>query len=404
MSTNNNVFQVLVGKSGKTLLAKDLTLDSLTEGQIGVFNAETNLSIDATSPIPRHFFIAVGTLTNGLPDIRVSSGQYIQRSNMRHYTQRPHTASRPMIVKISNFKAKCDTDYAIKLEFRNSRIYRRQGYNQFMKTYAVRTACCEDCTSTCGEVDGNKLAIQMLHAFNADVSGFVTASYIAKQALTTATHATSVNYALGAVMTEADVLALITYNEANPTLTQVYADIRLTTVPMAIENYCSVNLKYHNMRETSVLVSLVEGFDCNGTVTVTQELAFEEGSGYDVRQKEYHALGWNGNPYVQSELIGMEIANLNYLSSVSTKYNQVYLDYGMLSEAGWKQEMNDLATIIAIPTDNETMLNSLMGVLDTLLVPLGFDALADDALLADANNAVVESTSAIDDVDEDGLS
>ena len=58
MSTNNKVFQVLVTKGNAAPLAKNLTLDSLQPGQIGVFNASTNLSIDATSPAVKNFYIA----------------------------------------------------------------------------------------------------------------------------------------------------------------------------------------------------------------------------------------------------------------------------------------------------------------------------------------------------------
>lgn len=45
------------------------------------------------------------------------------------------------VIEITNFIAKSDTEYAIKFEFRNQRIYYQQGYNQFSKTYVVKTSC-----------------------------------------------------------------------------------------------------------------------------------------------------------------------------------------------------------------------------------------------------------------------
>ena len=51
MSTNNKVFQVLVTKGNASALTAGGTLDSLASGQIGVFDANTNLAIDGTGTV-----------------------------------------------------------------------------------------------------------------------------------------------------------------------------------------------------------------------------------------------------------------------------------------------------------------------------------------------------------------
>ena len=156
---NNDVYSVLVTKGNSAILAKDNAVEALKPGQLGFFDADKNVSIDATTTaLPRNFYIAVGIDRSGngnLEDIRTSAGQIIQRKNVSDITYRPHTAGQPMIVTVGGYSAKCDTDYGIRVEFRNSKIYRIQGYNQFSKAYVVRTGCCDDCAEGCDSYDPN---------------------------------------------------------------------------------------------------------------------------------------------------------------------------------------------------------------------------------------------------------
>ena len=59
MSTNNKVFQVLVAKADSAILAAGNTVDDLAVGQIGIFDAETNLSIDKTATNKKNFYLEV---------------------------------------------------------------------------------------------------------------------------------------------------------------------------------------------------------------------------------------------------------------------------------------------------------------------------------------------------------
>ena len=45
MSTNNKVFQVLVTKGDKALAVAGTKVDALTDGQLGIFDAKTNLAV-----------------------------------------------------------------------------------------------------------------------------------------------------------------------------------------------------------------------------------------------------------------------------------------------------------------------------------------------------------------------
>jgi len=388
---NNDVFQVLVTKGNAAILAKNAALETLAVGQIGAFDAKTNLSIDATtSPIPREVYLAVGVDTTGgstLNDIKQSAGQLIQKAGLVAYSFKPHTAGRPMVVSVGGFTATADTEYGIRVEFRNSRIYRIQGFNQFSKAYMVTTPC----EGTLGAADANTISKLFVAAINADESGLLIAKFIARQAVTILTHGTSADYALGAEMTLADVDALILFNSTAVAGTEVYADFSLTSVPLKIGNFCQVNLGYHKLLETVLIVSLIEGFSCAGAVTVNQYPVFEEGSSNNIMQKEYHASGWAGSgPYKLSDITGTAKGDISYFAVKGTTYDQFIIEYNQTSESGWLEYSNPLSTIIATPEADTVTRNSLAILLDAIFAGGAFEALADDAAAASVNPAVVE--------------
>lgn len=395
---NNDVFQVLVTKGDQALLAAGNTVDALAVGQIGIFDANTHLSVLGTAP--REFYFAVGVNTSGgstLEDIKESAGQYIQTKNILNNSFRAHSAGRPMIVKVGDYKVECETDYTVRVEFRNSRIGKLQGYNQYSKAYSVRTSCC-DCASGCGSGDANELTNLLVNAINIDQNGFMTAAPIARQALTILTHATSADYSAGDVMTEADVNALITFNAAQADAAdKVYSDIQLTSEPIKLKNFCDVNLGFHKFTQTYLVVSLVEGFNCTGKVETIQELAYEEGTGNNIRQKEYHATGWYGKgPYVASSVTGMSFGEIDYIAVKDEKYDQFILEYDFKSHSGWKEYENALSTIIAVPETDTTTRASLAGAIDAITGTQIFEALADDAAAANVDPDVVEAQPADD--------
>lgn len=463
MSTNNDVFNVLVTTGDQAVAEKGSDLDALAVGQIGVFNRDTNLAIDGTEQI-KDFFIAVGVDKDGdtvKDDIAVSAGQMIQKRNIKEYTFRPHTPALPMIVELTDYLASCDTDYAVRLEFRNQEVYRRQGYNQYSKAYTVRTACCEGCED-CPSGDCQELANLLVTDINNDADDLVLAELFVNQGsieitgeptgdgnITVTANGESqivaildADDAAGVATKIAAAFASSTVNLAvadgafvyfyplgnsvsNPTGTVTYDDtdttgatadvvnstsvvvtseelaalegvcpgIRMTTKPLAVRNFCNINLKYYHPRQTAIVPALVEGFDCNGTLTTTQEPRMEEGNGYDIKQKEYHAGGWEGNPgpYRVSQATGTAF-NITYLADQTVEYDQFMLAYDQFSVSGWQEHLNNLATIIAIPATDTTTRDALAAILDNLVAPLGLDALADDAAAADVDPANVEAT------------
>lgn len=404
---NNDVYSVLVSSGDQAVLSAGLGVEDLNPGQLGFFNARTNESLDGISGFPtREFYIAVGidrTGSGNLEDFRVSAGQVIQSKNVTDLTYRPHSAGQPMIVTIGGYKAKCDTDYGIRVEFRNSKIYRIQGYNQFSKSYVVRTGCCDDCAEGCDSYDANYLSLLLAAEVTKDESKLLIAQIVARQAVTILTHGTSADYAAGAVMTQADVEALITFNLTAVEADKVYTDVKLTSVPLSLNAFCQVNLNYHKLLETTLVVSLVEGFNCSGSTVVSQYPAFAEGTSDNVMQKEYHASGWQkSGPYKLSDVTGMAKGDIEFLTVKGTNYDQFTLQYNQTSESGWLEYSNPLSTVLAIPATNITTLTSVAAVLSNAFADLFlFDGLLDETSAADPDPDVVEPQPT--DVDEDGI-
>lgn len=383
MATTNPVNQVLVSSGNQAILGAGNKVDNLAVGQLGVFNAHTGLSLSAASITgdTRDIFIAVGIDPNSvgsLQDINRSAGQHIQVRNAKTYTVRGYMAAAPKIVDITDFKAKCESDYAIKIEFRNQKVYGINGYNQFSKTFNYFTSCCADACDTCADGNCNDLALGLVKNINADTDALVIASLIDY----TTTPGTPVVIAEGAAY-DAWVADIANAGKC--------LGIRLTGQTEAINAYCSINMKYYNPRGTDLLVSLPTGFECNGKVTVTQELTYSEGAGYDVRALEYVAGGWNGKPgpYRVSELNGVAREGFQYFASTSVNYHLLSLTYDFMSVGGWQEYLNNLETIVAIPCADTTTLQGLVAVLDAIFTQ--FAPMAGDVAGLDCTNAATST-------------
>jgi hypothetical protein len=369
---NNDVFRVLP-VNDCTLLepGPGVTVEDLNPGQLGVFDAATNLAVDQfTNPMPKEVFFALAYTTDaGGTDYRTSAGQVIQRQGVVGYTTKYCTSGSPMKVTVGNFKAECDTEYGVRVEFRNAKINRIQGYNQFSKAYMVKTPCCDDCTEGCGSLDANVLTQLFVANINADISGLVFAQAVARQEVTIATHGTSQNYDPGDVMTDADVAQLIVFNSTAAPVDQVFADFQLVSQPLSIGSFCQVNLHYYKLLETVLIVSLIEGFGCSGATTVNEYPTYAEGTGINIQQKEYHASGWAGSgPYKLSQVTGTAYGNIVYLADKNTNYDQIILEYNQSSESGWQEYSNPLSTIFAYPCDDCNLSESITAFLDAFIV------------------------------------
>ena len=364
MSKNNHVFQVLVGAGNQAILAAGKTVADLVAdnviGKIGIFDAVTNLSVDETdSPSAVYIAVAVDNDGDGVVDgIKKSAGQKINLKGLKGYEFTPYQAPLPQIVTISDYGDTLGgTEFIIRLEFRNQEIYKKQGYNQYSKAYSIITD-----GASITPVDANQITIKFVNAINNDPLQLVTAEAIAADTITIATHGTSVNYSAGDVMTLADVAVIETFNAT--AANKVYSSIKLTTNSLGINKFFQINTKYYTPRQTMIIPSLVSGFDGAGTITITQDIKNEQGSGYDVKMKEYEAAGWDATgPYRQYATTGLPKDELVYAASETAKYHQIVLTTEDSSYGGFQTFYNTVSNIIAIPQADTTTLTSIITVL-----------------------------------------
>lgn len=392
MSRNNDVFHLLVTKGNQAVLAKDKKVTELLPGQIGVFNYDTNLSFDATvAAAPRNFYLAVGIdAGNGTTgDIMKSAGSHVQGKNIAFYSFRPYTPGRPMKVLLKDYVANCETEYGIKLELRNQEIYRTQGYNQFTKTYTMKTSCCDECEPTCPSGDANEITKQLYININNDTSGLVKANIKPRAG---ATLPAGVTVDAQGNLTLAQVDTIMAANAANGDPANfVYTDLEIETVPQTIQDFSAVSLNYMYPRQTVAILTKVGDFKCSGTVATTQTAVFEEGAGIDVKQLEYQAKGWTESPYRVSTVNGVA-DNRIYITDASAKYDVFALTYDQFSLGGWLEYFHNQASIIAIPTADTVTRNGLAAILDKVAVAQSFEPLVDDAAAAIADPTVIEKT------------
>ena len=392
MSRNNDVFHLLVTKGNQAVLAKDKKVTELLPGQIGIFNYDTNLSFDATvATAPRNFYLAVGIdAGNGTTgDIMKSAGSHVQGKNIAFYSFRPYTPGRPMKVLLKDYVADCETEYGIKLELRNQEIYRTQGYNQFTKTYTMKTSCCDGCEPTCPSGDANEITKQLFINISNDPSGLVKAN-IKPRAGAVLPSGVTVDANGNLTLAQVDTIMAANAAQTNPA-NFVYTDLEIETVPQTIQDFSAVSLKYMYPRQTVAILTKVGDFKCSGTVATTQTAVFEEGAGIDVKQLEYQAKGWTESPYRVSTVNGVA-DNRIYITDASGKYDVFALTYDQFSLGGWLEYFHNQASIIAIPTADTVTRNGLAAILDKVAVAQNFEALADDAAAAVVDPTVIEKT------------
>ena len=392
MSRNNDVFHLLVTKGNQAVLAKDKKVTELLPGQIGIFNYDTNLSFDATvTAAPKNFYLAVGIdAGNGTTgDIMKSAGSHVQGKNIAFYSFRPYTPGRPMKVLLKDYVANCETEYGVKLELRNQEIYRTQGYNQFTKTYMMKTSCCDGCEPTCPSGDANEITKQLFINISNDPSGLVKAN-IKPRAGAVLPSGVTVDAQGNLTLAQVDTIMAYNATQINPA-NFVYTDLEIETVSQTIQDFSAVSLNYMYPRQTVAILTKVGDFKCTGSVETTQTAVFEEGAGIDVKQLEYKTKGWTEGPYRVSTVNGVA-DNRIFITDANAKYDVFALTYDQFSLGGWLEYFHNQASIIAIPTADTVTRNGLAAILDKVEVAQSFEPLADDAAAAVVDSTVIEKT------------
>lgn len=355
-SKNSDVFATLVA-SNVAPLAKNKRLDELTVGQIGIFDADTNVSLDTTNLTGvNKFYLAVGVNPADFKG-RVylkSQGNGIARNAIADYAAVCYKTHKEKIVQITNLKAECDKEYTVSIQVRSNELTRFYGQNFPRITYSVRTACCADCASCSDATSGNDLANKIVTEINADKNPLVVAS------LWDATN--------GVAITN-----LADWITSNPTLT---ASVRITGIYSAQQGY--VYGLINGIQDTpfgvSFDVSLNEGFGCSGTTSVIQDMAFERNNVNDLKRMEFVSHGQlNGGAFNRQSASGAIYDTIPSQLTHGNKYNLITIGYNDNHTGGLGNYSDWMYTNIILPCGGNS---AFLATLDALVATSGVSAIA----------------------------
>ena len=335
---SNPIFQVLVASNPAILGAGGLP-STLGVGQLGIFNAETNLSFDPAGSIPDKFYFAVGldTVESGiLTDIRRSAGEYISKKLVNTVFGKAPVAGANQVLSLNlTGFVPDDVDYTIHTEWISGQLMNLSGFTNPRKSFVI--------TGTTGQT-----LAQFINAFvayiNADEEGLIVAS-----------------------------------NSGNTHLVlTVGKELKSKTIG-------GINPRYDFLRQFQVKFAFSDGFEDQPTVVVAANTpaVYEEGSGYDIQQEEYIAGGWIGKPgiYRDSALNGLfATGDFEPLAVKSLMYYQTWFNYNYNSNSGGMLNYsNQMQTLIAVPntTDDNVDFSPLHVKISALAATLiGTDATA----------------------------
>lgn len=354
MSVNNPVLQVLV--TTENALAANNGIDDLTTGQIGVFNADTNVSVSATTATAGMDFYLAAKSKDGVT-VHKSAGQYIQGANVKNYTyQAPVDGIDGVFdIDMTDCKVECEVDYTIKLQLENENFYRLNGYNQTVKTFTARAECCTTCPDDDDTTNAITLIKTLVGQINDNSEGLITATYVDRNVTNPVTISNIDTWA-------ADV--------ANAGLVP---SIRISLSSPSLTDYCHVNPDYDSFRQFKATIALggIEatnnGFGCCGSVVEITPLTYPEGLGYDLAELEYESGGFDGTPgvYRVSELTNLPIGSFKSEVDKATKYHVVSVQQLFDAPAGTSSRKHNIETVIAGDTCSEV--ETVTDILDKIL-------------------------------------
>lgn len=360
---NNDVFKVLIPTTVDSVLANNAkTINDLAIGQLGIFEAHTSKSISAADAGKDDFRLIVAEdldNDNVVDRLERQAGQFIQIKNLKSISIQGYRNPKPQIeilnpqiTSAGTIDGIYDEEYGIRIAFLNPKITRLGGKNEFAKYFSYTGGLITKCNNAF-TVHAKRIAImqELVSLINADPDGLVKAELVTVDGFFGAEVYTA--------LTITDICAYLALETNSDKLR-----IRLTTVPLAIKTFLGINAGYYKDRETTIQVFYKESFLTTSTVTTLQEVQFEQGSGYDVYEREYQAEGWETSSYRTHSVTGLP-RDMKTYSSVSTKYNLISLEYTFDSEAAWGSYNHNLATEIAVPITLEDAWAALIGLFNT---------------------------------------
>lgn len=181
-------FLVVVGSSQSALPISSRSTDTLTTQEFGLFDSTTFKSVTAPSfPTNQSIFIAQGS---GRSEIGSFKSAKIFPKNITGWrgvkaictaTQQITYVGFNGVDDCYTMSAGCDEEYTVTLRVFGERV-RHLNPMGLTKSYLLKTACCDDCTTNCTDVNCDLLANSLVSQINADpyMSKWVVAEKVEK--------------------------------------------------------------------------------------------------------------------------------------------------------------------------------------------------------------------------------
>lgn len=269
MGLDKEIYKIFVTTSD--LKGAGNNLSQLNEGEVGLFDSNTNLSIIDTGITNqgRYYF---ATKQDG--KIIKSPNRWIEANSITSVAQKPYVAPQNKKVTISNFKVTCGKDYVINVLIENEMTKFLQGTNAQTVLMTAKAVDCSTCGgNNCDEID----QIHIIKQFLSNISN----PYVSIKFLVAETKGT---FTQDSEITKTNVDSIIAYNTGKAIAQQVKAKIVIESIPLPKDNF---KKGYFKVRNTDFTVILKEGFISNYTLVENTKNVVEQGSGFDINHLEW---------------------------------------------------------------------------------------------------------------------
>lgn len=340
--TIRNVHRLLATKGDSAPLGAGNGIGDLAVGQIGVFDADTNLSIAAGGAgAGTNFYLAVAH-----DNTHVKSAGTINRSRVRNAHFECYQAGVSPVFDFTNLCAECNTDYVIKFDITTSNAYVGYGMQPVYKTFVARPSeCCETGT----EADCIAIIKFLRDQMNNDTDGIFTAI---------ATNPSNNAELNDAALDSWDVSA-----DGCPNL-------RVTLSAPALADFCNIPNTYSFPTGVSVQPSM-QGFNCcspAGVISEVTAVTYPQGAGPDIKFEEYDAAGNDGRAfshYRQTES-GVS-ADISFNASSSETYVQLVIEYDEPQTNAFDTYDDPKSVKVAMPSGDSSTIVALATIIDAAL-------------------------------------
>lgn len=343
------IFNILTAASILTTAGQ--TVESLANGQIGVFDANTGLSIVPTAANANTYKQVLIVVKNTDGTIDKNAGFTIQTPHIKYVTATCPKAGVDPVLEFVFDNVKCDSDYGIKIAVEDPQTIFMMGRSLNAKSYVIHTDCCQDegCTDCKGPADAKEVIIKLWQAINKDTDG----------GKISATVVDSDN------ATVADPIVFA----ATPANAEAILKLRVTVAanPKASNGNNAVNLNYYNLRQAAVTGSYI-GDGCNAAeVNLVTNTVYSVGEGYDLIEKERQALGWKGMGPIRWQAGTCLPKEARLYINPAENYKVIAIGYHNEDPVSFDTAISPNETYIALPSTVTTAnANVLLGYLNFL--------------------------------------